>query len=414
MPTHIKQQRAFIPLFLIIFIDSMGYGLIIPVLLRLISQTEHEFFSSTFSEAMRNFIYGLGVAISPLAYLLFAPIVGSWSDKWGRKKTMLICLCCSCIGFILPVIGVIYGSLTLILLGRVLSGGASSSQPIAQAAVSDISSGKQKAFYLAMIAFAMTLAMVAGPLLGSYLSDPTILPLFNNTTPFLAAAILVFINIILMWMFFNETYQQKATGALLNLPETISALTLIFTQQKTRILLLVFFIYEFSWSLYFQAISLFLTQRFHYDINKTALFIAYIGIWMSLGLLVLYCFVIRYISLNKCLLYCLSISTLSFIGCLWDSHAYLQWIFIVPAAIAIGMAYPTILALMSDRIGKTQQGWVMGAAASMLALSWMLSAIMSGMLTNIYLILPLQVAALTMLLSVIIFIISIRSIKQPV
>lgn len=404
MSNAFSSRKVFLPLFLVIFIDSMGYGLIIPVLLRLIATTGHDFNISHFNEAIKNLIYGIGIALSPFAYLIAAPIVGSWSDKLGRRKTLLICLSASCVGFVLPVIGVLTSSLLLIFIGRFLAGAASSSQPIAQAAITDISHGTQKAFYLSMITFAMTLAMVTGPVLGSYLSDSSLVAWFNMTTPFAAAALLVLLSLVLIFFFFNETHQQTASS-LLSLQETVTALTSMFSNKNVRLLLLVFFVYEFAWSLYFQDISLFLSLAYHYSVNQTALFMAYIGFWMSLGLTVLYRYVIRYLSLANCLLGCLIIATLGFTGCTWMHSHLAQWIFLVPVSITIGMAYPTLLAMISDRVSTVHQGWVMGAAGSMLALSWMLSGVITSALTNIGLRLPLQVTTVAALVSVLILII---------
>ncbi len=399
MSPTIGQRRIFIPLFLIIFIDSMGYGLLIPVLLRILMNSQSEFSSaSQMTPAMRNFIFGVGVALPALTYLLAAPIFGKWSDKWGRRNTLLVSLIGSLVGFLIQVLGIVVSSLTLVFVGRGLAGAASSSQPIAQAAVADISAGHQKAFYLSMIAFAMTLAMVAGPLLGGYLSDPQLVSWFNNTTPFIVASLLVFINIVLLLLFFPETNPQITRG-LLTFRETFQALGTIVSDKRVRVLLLVFFLYEFAWSLYFQDISLYLTLTKHYSADKIALFIAYLGAWMSLGLTLIYGKIIRYISLNTCLIGCLLIGGLGLLGCSLDNIQNAQWIFGIPVAITVGMAYPTLLALMSNRTGQEHQGWVMGAAGSMLGLSWMLSGFLSGPLTNISLQLPLHLAAVSMLLS---------------
>lgn len=401
MQTSRKQKfHALIPLFLIIFIDSMNYGLIIPVLLRILQTSTA---AGHLSESSSNILFGLGIAISPLAYLIAAPIVGRASDQWGRKKTMLVCLVGACIGYILPIIGVIAGSLTFILIGRALAGGATCSQPIAWAAVTDISEGKEKAFLLSLVAFAMTLAMVAGPLLGGYLSDSHLVSWFNNTTPFITATLLSVVNLILMLIFLPETHPQKKASAKLTLKKMTAAFTAILTHSSLRPLLLIFFIYEFSWSLYFQDISLYLSKAHHYDIDQISLFITYSGAWMSLGLTLIYRIMIHYLSLPRILGFCLTVATLGLIGCSMTSSAVLQWLYIIPVSIAVGMAYPTTLALMSNQTSADEQGWVMGVAATLLALSWMLSALITGVLTNIALALPLQTAFLAMLCATLIF-----------
>jgi len=135
-----------IPLFLVIFIDSLGYFLVIPVLLHLFICGEYGLIPSTTSLATRNLLYGLTVTLSPLGFLLTAPIIGNVSDKYGRKKTIFWCLVGSFVGFILPIFGILKGSLTLLFLGRFIAGISSGSQPVAQAAIADFTAGKQKHF----------------------------------------------------------------------------------------------------------------------------------------------------------------------------------------------------------------------------------------------------------------------------
>jgi len=396
-------KRSFIPLFLIIFIDSMGYGLVIPVLLRILQDPHGAFALATLPESTRNLIFGLGIALSPLATLLCAPIIGSLSDRWGRRGSLLMCLAGSVIGFCLPVLGVYSGSVVLLLVGRFLAGAATCSRPIAQAAVTDISTGREKAFLLSMIALAMTLAMVAGPLLGGYLSDSSLVSWFNESTPFVAAALLALLNMILLLTYFKETKASTTRPSFLTGREIRAAITTVFTQPRIRILLFIFFLYEFSWSLYFQDISLFLVQGFHYSVDSTALFIAYAGLWMSLGLTVIYRILIRYLSLTQCLLVCMAINLIGLAGCALSDSAVMQWIGIVPIAIAVGMTYPTLLAMMSNASDDKQQGWVMGVASSALSLSWMLSGVLSGVLSNLSVELPLQSAFVAMVLAAVVY-----------
>ena len=156
--------RTFIPLILIIFIDSMGYMVSIPAFLRLFTEHSQSIIGNA-SPAMANILFSVSMAIGSLGYMLGAPIIGTWSDSWGRKQTLIFSLVLSLIGFSLPIIGILTSTLLWILVGRFIAGIASSSQSLAQTAIADISEGQQKAWYFAMVD-AMTLSLLIGPTVG--------------------------------------------------------------------------------------------------------------------------------------------------------------------------------------------------------------------------------------------------------
>ncbi len=394
-----RKNIALLVLFLIIFIDTMGYGLLIPVLLRIINNAAENNWLSQFSFLSQSVFYGFIIAIGPLAYLIAAPFIGSFSDKWGRKNTLAFCLIISLIGFILPIIGIVKKTFNLIIWGRLIAGFASASQPVAQAAVVDISDEKNKARNLAYIAFAMTLAMAGGPLLGGYLSDPTIYSGFNYSTPFIVASILVVINLLLLIFVWREPLREKPEQRFLTLKESKLAYTAMFRQPALKILLLIMFLYEFAWGLYFQYSAYYLNQAHHYKVETTSLFASYLAFWMCVGLLLIYPLIIKHFKLSKFIQIMLGINTLSLAFCAILSQFDLaQWIFSISLVLGVGMVYPTLLAMMAQ-IESKNHGWIMGSAASMLSAAWMASGFVMGELANIALNFPLFVAFFFMLIS---------------
>jgi MFS family permease len=215
----LKKFNQLLPLLLLIFIDSFSYFVIIPILLEIYFNHPGSVLSPTTHQFTRNFLTGLTISLSTLASLLAAPLIGSASDTYGRKKTLLLCLIGTSIGFFIPIIGILKKSVALILLGRILGGIGSASQPIAQAAVADISKGKEKAFFLSLIALAMTIALILGPLVGGYLSDAHFVSWFNPTTPYLFSTLISIANFLLVLFFFHETAHYEKPTQILRLSE---------------------------------------------------------------------------------------------------------------------------------------------------------------------------------------------------
>ena len=134
------------PLFLVIFIDGMGLSILFPILSIIITNPSTHFLSTSYSADIRNILYGLVVGIFMLCWFFGAAILSDLSDKIGRKKSLLICLIGSFLGYLLGGFAITVHSVWLLVLGRVIDGFTAGSQPIAQASVVDLSTEKNKTF----------------------------------------------------------------------------------------------------------------------------------------------------------------------------------------------------------------------------------------------------------------------------
>lgn len=390
-----KQRYGLFSLLLLIFLDSLGYFLVIPVLLRLIFDSHG--LMSTASLADKNIMLGITIALGFLAMIIAAPYVGRCSDIYGRKKTFLVCLGLSFLGFILPIIGILKSSLSLVIIGRLMAGVGSASQPVAQAAVADVAEGKSKALFLSFIAFAMTLALLLGPLLGGYLSDPNLG--FNTETPYLLGALLVILNIVLLQLGFQETLVNPANKQELRFSALLFGIVPAIKQYKIGILLTAVFLLELGWSQYYNAAMLFLGQQYHYSTEQVSNFGSYLGFLMCLGLLFLYPFLIKCFDLKKILQWGMVAVTLGMLGCTFISGVWAQWICVIPVTIFTGISYVGLLALLSNKVPAEKQGWVMGYAMTALALAWFITSFISGYLLNADNLLPFIVSSAVLILN---------------
>ncbi len=392
--------KQILPLLLVIFIDSLTYFLVIPVFLRLFLHSEYGLIPLQATIATRNLFYGISIALSPLAFLISAPIVGRLSDQFGRKCIIFICLVASALGFFIPILGIQQHNIFLVMLGRFLAGIGTSSQPIAQAAIADRTSGRQKAIYLGFIGFAMTLALMLGPIFGGLLSDPKLFSGFNVTTPYWCAGILTLINLILLVSLFKEKLHIKKT----NHSDTKKSLKILFhVSFKSNIsqLLLIFLFLELAWSQYYQSIFLFMSEYFHATTRQISIFTVYIGIFMCLGLTLIYRSAVKNFRLPAIIKSSLAIISLGLLLCTVIPNLWSQWVFVILVAVFVGLAYPSLLAEISNHVDKNHQGWIMGITSTLLAFAWMVTALITGPLLTFNPHLPLAVATIFMFLSLI-------------
>src|SRR3990167_6391779 len=194
------------PLFLVLFIDSMGLGLVFPVLNELVFEPNFHFLNIELSDGLRHFIYGFTISIFMFCWFFGAAFLGDLSDQIGRKKALMVCLLGASVGYLLSAIAVLWKSYTLLLVGRIVAGLTAGSQSIAQAAFVDISKPEHKARNLGLILFFTSMGFVFGPIAGGVLSDTDLVPWFNYAVPFYFAAIISLLNAALLLFLFHETF----------------------------------------------------------------------------------------------------------------------------------------------------------------------------------------------------------------
>ncbi|ODN43937.1 hypothetical protein BGC07_14905 [Piscirickettsia litoralis] len=372
-------------LYSVIFLGSLGYFIVMPVYAELILNPLHSILPQHLDMPARRIIFSLVSAFAPLLTLCIAPIIGHLSDRLGRKQVLLFCLSLALISFLLPITAIFMGSITLLFISNAINSAASASQPIAQAALTDISTGRAKAYLMGLSASSMTAAMSFGPALGSYLIKIS----FDAT--FWCSALFTLINIILVYL----TFPHKASNSN---PLISTSITTHPQQEKTTFfasfkqcsslaitMLALVFLCQLAWSFYYQNIGYTVISIWHLSLSSTVYqhIMLTIGISMIFSLLVLYPLIIRIITIKQCLSLCLTLFALSMIIISLTHALWLYKIMIIPLSASIAMAYPCYIATLSNALSKHHQGWGLALAGGLMGISWTVSGSLSGIIANI-------------------------------
>ena len=146
----------------------------------------------------------------PLCMFFGTSFMADLSDNYGRKKVLLICMAGICLSFLIMALGIVYSSLLMLTFGRALSGLMAGSQPVAQAAIADVSTETTKAKNMSIIALSYCIGSMLGPLIGGVTSDSALSRWFTYATPFFISSVLAFIAVIWILFKFKETYMVQA------------------------------------------------------------------------------------------------------------------------------------------------------------------------------------------------------------
>ena len=372
---------AAFPLLLVLFIDGMGLGLVFPLVNSLIIDPSTDFLAAGTSDGTRSFLYGVIIGIFMLCWFLGAAILGDVSDSIGRKKALMICLLGSFGGYFLASIAVITKSVSLLIAGRIIAGFTSGSQPIAQAAMVDMSTLKTKARNIGLVLMSLSIGFVIGPIIGGVLSDSRLVSWFTFSTPFTFVALLSLLNALLLKLLFKESFIRKNKLSIKYF-HAIKIFISAFRHPTICFLSLIFLIFMLGWSNYYTYATIFVFKKYGFDPLYTTLFMSCLGVGFALGASVVTQYFTRWLSLKSTIITCLILSSLSTLVMLVTTESIYAWLTVIPTAIFALTAYSASLALFSNQVDQNSQGWVMGITGAIMALSFGIIGLLGGVILH--------------------------------
>jgi DHA1 family tetracycline resistance protein-like MFS transporter len=257
--SNMKDKPLF-SIFLIVFVDMLGFGLILPLL---------PYYAETFGAS--DTVIGLLVASYAAAQLIGAPILGRLSDHFGRRPVLLISLMGTMLGFIL--LGTAR-TLWVLFASRILDGITGGNISVAQAYITDVTDKENRARGLGMIGAAFGLGFIIGPASGGLLSQ------FGFSVPAFVAAGLVAVNLLLVAIWLPESLtaerrsQMEAGAPSLSFTALMKALR----RPISGSLLITRFFFGLAFSIFQTIFALYALRRFGLGATQTGFILTYVGI----------------------------------------------------------------------------------------------------------------------------------------
>ncbi|MCP5560447.1 MAG: TCR/Tet family MFS transporter [Verrucomicrobiaceae bacterium] len=352
-----SRKPAVVFIFITLFLDILGVGLIVPILPKLIE----EFKGGDVEKAAQ--MVGLMAALYSGMQFLCAPFLGSLSDQVGRRKVILLSVFGSGIDYLLLAFA---PSLGWFFIGRMISGITGANYSAATAYIADVTPKEKRAQAFGLVGAAFGLGFIAGPAIGGLLGH------YGLRVPFFAAAGLTLVN----WLY-----------GLLVLPESLApenrrqfswsrsnpfgALLALKRYPMVLELAGVWFLLSFAHQVYPSTWVLYMDHRFGWGVRETGLSLALVGVTSAIVSGGLTRLIIPRIGERRAVLWGIGIGVVEY-ACFGSATAgWMIYTIIVFGAVA-GIANPAAQGIVSQSVAADEQGVVQGTLNSLASVAGIL------------------------------------------
>ena len=363
------RRSPLIVIFTTVFIDLVGFGIVIPVL---------PFYAegTIFNATPRT--VGLLFASYSIMQLIFSPVLGGLSDKHGRRPVLLLSIIGTGIGFL--VLG-FAKTLFMLFVGRILDGITGGNISTAQAYIADVTTEENRAKGMGLIGAAFGIGFIFGPAIGGILSQ------WGVHVPFLFAGALCFANALLLYFTLPETVTadhpaKNRAGGGRSFRHVLESLK----QPRLAFVLIIYFLFVVAFSIMTTSFSLYTMFRFGYDAQHTGYLFAYVGLIAVViqgGLIgrLVKRFGELPLVIFGALCFAISLFAVPFVG---PAAGGLAALLVGGGVFSMGnsLATPALTSLASKTAGPEKQGVVLGVTQSVASLARAVGPTLAAVLIN--------------------------------
>lgn len=366
---HKKKEAGLLFIFLTVVIDTIGLGIIIPVIPSLIKELIH----GNLSEASH---YGGWLMFSyAFTQFIFASMLGNLSDCYGRRPVLLMSLLGFCINYILMGFA---PSILWLFIGRLIAGVTGASHTVAAAYIADISTPEKKAQNFGLLGAAFGLGFIIGPVIGGLLGQ------YSPRLPFFAAAALSLCNFIYGYLVVPESLKQENRRPFSwRNANPIGAFKHMKRYPQIYALIICIFLVNLAAHAVQSTWSYYTMEKFAWDERMVGISLGFIGTMLTIVQAGLLRIVIPKIGLQKSILAGLLFFT---IGLPLIAIASSTWMLFIASIfyVCAGIGGPAIQSLISNITPANEQGQIQGGLASVVSLTAIFGPLMMSNLFSIF------------------------------
>ena len=347
--------------FLTVCLDSIGLGIIIPVVPDLIRE-----------------LSGLGLGGAALwggwlsfSYAImqfgFGPTVGNLSDRFGRRPVLLVSLGVLTIDYLIMALA---PTLFILFVGRVMAGVAAATYSTCNAYVADVTAPEERAKYFGLLGAGFGLGFIIGPLLGGLVAE------YGTRAPFYAAAALAFMNFCYGYFVLPESLAPEKRRQL----NWQRANPLGAARQMRKIptvawFLVAFFLFDISHFVYPAVWAYYTKEAFGWSSAEVGLSLAVVGVGFVIVQGWLIRIILPWLGDARTAVVGLLINVVGLTGLAFANEGWM--VYALMPVVALGaIVAPALNGLMSARVADDGQGELQGAMTSLTAITLVISPVM--------------------------------------
>ena len=323
------------------FVDMLGLIIVYPLL---------PFYAQTFGAS--PVAIGVLFASFSVSQLIASPVLGEWSDRWGRRPVLIFSLLGTVVSFAMLALA---QSLLMLFAARIIDGLSGGNITTARAYIADVTEPHERAKAYGMLGAAFGLGFIVGPALAGVFSH------ISYTAPIWAAAAVTVIATAMAWFWLPETVHRGSAATM----SPWRALPDVFSRRQIRPLLMADFLYWASFSVCNTTFALFASRRFGFDVAQTGYVLAafgFLGVIVQVGMVGP---IVRALGVHRTFLLGLVIAGIGW-AMVGISHSLAVFLAaLVPAGIGVGLCNAALITLVSHAASKEEQGKVQGAAGAL-------------------------------------------------
>jgi MFS transporter, DHA1 family, tetracycline resistance protein len=349
-----KKSAAIGFIFITMLIDITGWGIIIPVIPKLIQ----ELIQGDVSEAAK--IGGWIAFAYAITQFIFAPIIGNLSDKYGRRPIILISLFAFGLDYILLALA---PTITWLFIGRIIAGISGASITTASAYIADVSTPENRAKNFGMIGAAFGLGFIIGPVVGGLLGQ------YGSRVPFYAAAVLCLLNFLYGYFILPESLSKdnrrefnlkraNPIGAFLNLRKY---------PQLIGLVVATFLLYVASHAVHSNW-SYFTMYQFNWDEKMVGLSLGAVGLLVGIVQGGLIRWINPKLGNEKSIYVGMALYSIGMFLFTAATESWMMFVFLIPYCLG-GIAGPAMQAVISSQVPANEQGEIQGTLSSLMSAS---------------------------------------------
>jgi predicted MFS family arabinose efflux permease len=373
---------ALLPLYVVIFVGFIGYSLMITVFTPMLLRSDSPMIAVADPMAKRTILLGILLCLYPLGQFFGSPVMGSLSDRFGRKPVLLISLTVTTLCYAVIAYSLTIASFALLCTASLIAGLAEANIVTAQSAIADVSTPEERNRFFGYIYMSVSLAYIVGPLAGGKLADPQLVPWFNYATPFWVVFGLLVVITLTTALVFRETNPPSARSAV-SYTEAFTNLIQVVTDRKLRSFYWLNFLFYLAIFGFFRCYPMYLVDEYHLGVSRISEFVAWVGVPIVLANLWLTSFLSRRFAMRTMTIWSGLLTGVMMIIVVLPRPQSALWLTLFLTSAFLALCLPSCATLLSTAAGNADQGRVMGNNQALQVGAEALSGVIGGLLAAI-------------------------------